>query len=75
MRFVDVVIQSLSVYYSHQQANFYQSKIDEFEENHRDRFLRTDELLDNLKKMVMRLARSNVCWLLISVAIDNVKEK
>ena len=40
------------------EAIFYQSKIEEFEENHRDRFLTTDELQDNLKKMVMRLARS-----------------
>ena len=39
-------------------ADFYQSKIDELEDNQRDRFLTTDELIDNLEKKVMRLARS-----------------
>ena len=40
-------------------ADFYQSKIDELEDDHRDHFLTTDELIDILEKMVMRLARSN----------------
>ena len=39
-------------------ADFHQSKIDELEDNQRDRFLTTDELIDNLEKKVMRLARS-----------------
>ena len=46
-------------------ADFYQSKIDELKDNHRDRFLTTDELVDNLEKMVMRLARfknKSIAW-------------
>ena len=46
-------------------ADFYQSKIDELEDKHRDRFLTTDKLVDNLEKMVMRLARfknKSIAW-------------
>ena len=39
-------------------AAFFQSKIDEVKDNHKDCFLTTDELIDNLEKVVMRLTRS-----------------
>ena len=56
----DLIIRPICLLFTSKMsaADFYQSKIDELEDDYRDRLLTTDELIDNLEKMVMRLARS-----------------